>query len=108
MRRPLVGLAVAALALVVSGVLVVLLVVASDQDARADEGLSGVVCAPPGPPGAAVAGFGGAQLVNAGLVVAVGKEMRVPQRGWVVAVATTIPPDDPGERGGAGVAGAAA
>jgi hypothetical protein len=73
-RRPLVGLAVVALALVVSGVLVVLLVVASDQDARADEGLSGVVCAPPGPPGAAVAGFGGTQLVNAGLVVAVGKE----------------------------------
>jgi hypothetical protein len=67
--------------------------VGTDQeDARADidDGLSGVVCAPPGVPGAVVAGFGGHQLVNAGLVVAVGKEMRLPQRAWVVATAVAM------------------
>jgi hypothetical protein len=65
--------------------------VGTDQeDARADDGLSGVVCAPPGAPGAVVAGFGGHQLVNASLVVAVGKEMRLPQRAWVVATATAM------------------
>ncbi|HSZ30061.1 MAG TPA: C40 family peptidase [Pseudonocardiaceae bacterium] len=90
MRRPLVLVAVAATAVVVSFVLVLLVVVAADQDAHAEDGLSGVVCAPAGPPGAVVAGFGGHQLVNATLVVAVGKEMRLPQRAWVVATATAM------------------
>lgn len=90
MRRPLVGVAVAGVVVVVSFVLVLLVAVAADQDAPADAGVSGVVCAPPGPPGAVVAGFGGGQLVNAGVVVAVGQEMRVPQRAWVVATATAM------------------
>src|SRR5438270_8520344 len=71
-------------------VMVLFVAVAADQDARADDGLSGVVCAPPGPPGAAVAGFGGRQLANAGVVVAVGKELRLPPRAWVVATATAM------------------
>jgi cell wall-associated NlpC family hydrolase len=75
---------------VMSFVLVLLVAVASDQDAHADDGLSGVVCASAGPPGAGVAGFGGRQLVNAGLVVAVGQELRLPQRAWVVATATAM------------------
>ena len=77
-RRPLVAVAVVVGAVVVSFVLVLLVAVAADQDAHADDGLSGVVCAPPGPPGAGVAGFAARQLVNAGLVVAVGKELRLP------------------------------
>lgn len=89
-RRPLLWVALAGVAVVMSFVLVLLVAVAADQDARADEGLSGVVCAPPSAPGAVVAGFGGRQLVNAGLVVAVGKEMRLPQRAWVVATATAM------------------
>ena len=62
------------------------------KDARADsdDGLPGVVCALPGAPGAVVAGFGGHQLVNAGLVIAVGKELRLPQRAWVVATAVAM------------------
>ncbi|MFN2533862.1 MAG: hypothetical protein ABR528_01250, partial [Pseudonocardiaceae bacterium] len=90
MRRPLVWVAVVVGAVVVSFVLVLLVAVAADQDAQADTGLSGVVCASPGSPGAAVAGFGGRQLANAGVVVAVGKEMRLPPRAWVVATATAM------------------
>jgi cell wall-associated NlpC family hydrolase len=89
-RRPLVAVAVVAGAVVVSFVLVLLVAIAADQDARADDGLSGVVCAPPGAPGAAVAGFAGRQLTNAGMVVAVGKELGLPPRAWVVATATAM------------------
>ena len=89
-RRPLLWLALAGAAVVTAFVMVLFIAVAADQDARADDGLSGVVCASPGAPGSAVAGFGGRQLVNAGLVVAVGKEMRLPQRAWVVATAAAM------------------
>lgn len=90
MRRPLVVVAVVTGAVVLLFVLVLLVAVAADQDAHADDGLSGVVCAPPGPPGATVAGFAGRQLANAGVVVAVGKELRLPPRAWVVATATAM------------------
>lgn len=89
-RRPLLWAALAGVAVVLSFVMVLLIAIAADQDARGDDGLSGVVCAPPGAPGATVAGFGGRQLVNAGLVVAVGKEMGLPQRAWVVATAAAM------------------
>ncbi len=90
MRKPLLWLALAGAAVVMAFVMVLFIAVAADQDARADDGLSGVVCASPGAPGAAVAGFGGRQLVNAGLVVAVGKEMQLPQRAWVIATAAAM------------------
>src|SRR5437764_15309683 len=48
------------------------------------------MCAPPGPQGAVLAGFGGRQLANAGVVVAVGKELGLPPRAWVVATATAM------------------
>lgn len=89
-RRPLLWVALAGAAVVMAFVMVLFIAVAADQDARADDGLSGVVCASPGAPGAAVAGFGGRQLVNAGLVVAVGKEMQLPQRAWVIATAAAM------------------
>lgn len=60
-RRPLLWLALVGGAVAMAFVLVLLVAVAADQDAQADTGLSGVVCAPPGPPGAVVAGFGGRQ-----------------------------------------------
>lgn len=90
MRRPLLWLVLAGGAVAMAFVMVLLVAVAADQDARADDGLSGVVCAPPGAPGAAVAGFGGRQLTNAGVVVAVGKQLRLPPRAWVVATATAM------------------
>lgn len=89
MRRSLLAWAVV-VAGVVAFVMVLLVAVAADQDAHADDGLSGVVCAPPGRPGAAVGGFSGPQLVNAGAVVAAGKELRLPQRAWVVATAAAM------------------
>ena len=89
-RRPLLWVALAGAAVVVAFVMVLFIAVSADQDAGADDGLSGVVCASPGVPGSAVAGFGGRQLVNAGLVVAVGKEMQLPQRAWVVATAAAM------------------
>jgi hypothetical protein len=89
-RRPLLWFALAGVAVVGSFVMVLFIAVAADQDVQADDGLSGVVCASPGARGAAVAGFGARQVVNAGLVVAVGKEMRLPQRAWVVATAAAM------------------
>lgn len=67
----------------------VIFVVIDEQPASAD-GLTGVVCAPATTPGGTVAGFSGDQLKNAALIVAAGKEMAVPQRGWVIAVATAM------------------
>ncbi|MGH3673144.1 MAG: C40 family peptidase [Pseudonocardiaceae bacterium] len=89
-RRPLLWVVLACVAVVMAFVMVLLVAVAADQDAHADDGLSGVVCASAGPPGAAVAGFAGRQLVNAGLVVAVGKQLRLPQRALVVATAVAM------------------
>ncbi|HVV12126.1 C40 family peptidase [Amycolatopsis sp.] len=52
---------------------------------------SGVNCVPEGAGSStSVAGYGPAQLANAATIVAVGKQMRVPARGWVVAVATAM------------------
>ena len=47
------------------------------------------MCAP-GAPGAAVVGFAGRQLANARVVVAVGKQLGLSPRAWVVATATTM------------------
>jgi len=45
-------------------------------------------------PGATPAGLSGEQARNAGVIVAVGERMRVPVRGWVIAVATAIQESD--------------
>jgi hypothetical protein len=54
-----------------------------------DAGTTGVGCAVVGP-GGAVAGYQDEQLTNAATIVAVGKQMGVPEQGWVVAVATAM------------------
>lgn len=41
-------------------------------------------------PDAAPAGLSGEQARNAGVIVTVGERMRVPVRGWVIAVATAL------------------
>ena len=46
--RPLLWVALAGGAVVMSFVMVLFIAVAADQDARAEDGLSGVVCAPAG------------------------------------------------------------
>lgn len=57
----------------------------------------GVVANPPEPAvsncaagNGAVAGFAGDQLANAAAIVSVGRQMGVPERGWVTAVATAM------------------
>lgn len=52
-------------------------------------GQVGVVCAAD-PAAGSVAGFQGDQLTNAAVIVAVGKSMHVPERGLVIAVATSM------------------
>jgi cell wall-associated NlpC family hydrolase len=44
-------------------------------------------CAPSGTTITSVAGYGPAQIANAATIVAVGKQMNVPEQGWVVATA---------------------
>ena len=69
----------------------------SDDDAAAAAvpgGQAGVVCAPAPAAGSSgereVAGFSGNQLDVAAAIVAQGKALGVPERGWVVAVATAM------------------
>ena len=48
-------------------------------------------CAPAGTtPSTGVAGYGPEQMANAATIVAVGKQMRVPEYGWVIAVAAAM------------------
>ena len=50
----------------------------------------GISCATTGAPVGAVAGYGPDQIANAATIVAVGKQMQVPEYGWVIAIATAI------------------
>jgi hypothetical protein len=50
----------------------------------------GLVCTTANGPGVPVAGFAGRQLAHAAAIVAAGKEMGVPERGHVIAVATAM------------------
>ncbi len=52
-------------------------------------GQPGVICAV-NASATTVAGFSGDQLDNAAVIVAVGKQLKIPQRGWVIAVATSM------------------
>ena len=58
-RRPLLWLVLAGGAVAMAFVMVLFIAVAADQDARADDGLSGVMCASPGPPGGGGGGVRG-------------------------------------------------
>lgn len=61
------------------------------KDEAATAGTPGMVCGPSIAGGVTeVAGFSGEQLDNAAVIVAVGKQLNVAERGWVIAVATAI------------------
>jgi hypothetical protein len=47
-------------------------------------------CAPVGSPATGIAGYGAEQLNNAATIVAVGRQLNVPDQGWVVAVAAAM------------------
>lgn len=79
---------------VVAGALAVLLLagrgVAEVAAPPAPAAAGGAVCTTAAGPVGPVAGFAGSQLANAAAIVAVGREMGVPQRGQVIAVATAM------------------
>lgn len=60
-----------------------------DDDAFA-AGINGVDCAPVRASVAEVAGYSGDQMANATVIVAVGKQLNVPEQGWVVAIAAAM------------------
>ncbi|MCI2420061.1 M23 family metallopeptidase [Saccharopolyspora sp. K220] len=47
-------------------------------------------CTPTGVSPTGVSGFGPDQIANAAIIVAVGKHMTIPERGWIIALATAI------------------
>ncbi|MFD4252473.1 C40 family peptidase [Amycolatopsis thermoflava] len=49
-----------------------------------------LICTPDGTPTGTVPGFTAEQMGNAAIIVGVGKQMRVPEQGWVVAIAAAI------------------
>ncbi|WP_432850638.1 C40 family peptidase [Amycolatopsis sp. CA-161197] len=51
---------------------------------------SSLSCTPKGTPTGTVPGFTAEQMGNAATIVAVGKQMGVPERGWVVAIAAAM------------------
>jgi hypothetical protein len=53
-------------------------------------GDSPVACTPSHPPSTEVPGYDAEQVANAATVVAVGRQLNIPERGWVVAVATAM------------------
>ena len=88
------------LVLVLALSMLVTVLVGGDDVAAAPGGQPGIICAiaPTEGDGAVaaaaggqeVAGFSGDQLNNAAAIVAQGKALSVPERGWVVAVATAM------------------
>jgi cell wall-associated NlpC family hydrolase len=53
-------------------------------------GASGIDCAAIGSATGGVAGYQADQMTNAATIVELGKQLTVPERGWVVAIATTM------------------
>ncbi len=63
---------------------------ASDAVAAVGEVPAPAACAPPDLAGDAIAGYGPEQLAHVATIVQVGREMGVPERGQVIAVATAM------------------
>jgi cell wall-associated NlpC family hydrolase len=51
---------------------------------------TGPACAPLGAAGPGAAGYGPDQITNAATIIAVGKQLNIPEHGWVVAIAATL------------------
>lgn len=83
------GMAAAVLLLAFAAVAFIFYAGTSGADSSAATGQVGVVCASDTAAGS-VAGFKGDQLSNAAVIVAVGKALHVPERGLVIAVATSM------------------
>lgn len=68
---------------------VAVLAAVQQEDSPVGQGAAGLVCGARDASGA-VAGYAGEQLDNAAAIVAAGKQRQVPQKAWVIAVATAM------------------
>ncbi|KAA2245945.1 NlpC/P60 family protein [Solihabitans fulvus] len=88
------GLGKIAVAVVLTPLLLVavaVLAIVSDDEPAQAAGITGVTCAPASATAAGeVAGYGPDQMHNAAIIVGVGQQMTVPDRGWVVAIAAAM------------------
>lgn len=84
------GCALALLPMLLIALVILALVASNGPEPAATAAPADPVCAPPPTPDGSVAGYRGAQLVNATLIVQAGKDRRLPARAWVVAVATAM------------------
>ncbi|HEX5117840.1 MAG TPA: C40 family peptidase [Pseudonocardiaceae bacterium] len=72
-------------------VIALMLVAVLDDDSASATGINGVDCAPIGTTAATgVAGYAGDQMTNAATIVAVGRQMNVPEQGRIVAIAAAM------------------
>jgi len=53
-------------------------------------GTGSISCAPGGAPTSTVAGYDAHQLANAATITTVGKQLQIPEQGWVIAIAVAI------------------
>lgn len=70
--------------------LIVLVAAVTGGIASVLTGTSRLDCAPIGSPAAGVAGYRPDQMTNATIIVALGKQMNIPEQGWVVAIAAAM------------------
>jgi cell wall-associated NlpC family hydrolase len=59
-------------------------------NASAQQGVQGRDCAPVGTSNTNVAGYGPTQMANASVIIGTGKNVSVPEQGWVVAIAAAM------------------
>jgi cell wall-associated NlpC family hydrolase len=69
---------------------IVLIAAAADAIVSVLTGRSRLDCAPAGSPAAGLPGYGSDQMTNAATIVALGKQLNVPEQGWVVAIAAAM------------------
>src|SRR6266511_4318154 len=83
-------LAAAAAVVFLLPVILVVIVAGGVASVFSSTGSGDGVCAPVGASATSAAGYGPEQMGNAATIVAVGKQMQVPEYGWVIAVATAM------------------
>lgn len=81
---------IAATATVAVILLIVLVAAAAGGIASALTGTSRMDCAPIGSTIVGAAGYGPDQMANAAMIVALGKQINIPEQGWLVAIAAAM------------------
>src|SRR5579875_3622477 len=85
-KKLLLALIVLPFAVIALGIAAVVI----SPNANAQQGVQGKDCAPAGTSNSGVAGYGPAQMANASVIIGTGKNLSVPEQGWVVAIAAAM------------------